>query len=133
MVVSVRYELRSSSRPIGSAPYAYKTAGNTQTWRTPAETPHPECKKDCCRREREGRSWEEYGRRLVPPRENDYAASNACPVNLALAMARGSRKKVGILDLDIFGPSIPTLMGLNHGEEPELTNSKSLGPLDLRN
>ena len=45
-------------------------------------------------------------------------------VNLALAMAKGSRKKVGILDLDIFGPSIPTLMALNHGEEPGLTTSK---------
>ena len=132
-MVSVRYELRSSSRPIGSAPYAYKTAGDAQTWRTPAEAPHPGCKKDCRRREREGRSWEEHDRRLVPALENDNSASNTFPVNLALAMARGSRKKVGILDLDIFGPSIPTLMGLNHGEEPELTNSKSLGPPNFRN
>jgi hypothetical protein len=127
MVTSVRHELRSSSRFIGFTPYAYKTTGDTQTWRTPTETPHPKCEKDCRRREREGRSWEEHGRRLVPPYKNGNATSNACPVNLALAMARGSRKRVGILDLDIFGPSIPTLMGLNHGEEPELTDSKSLG------
>lgn len=50
-------------------------------------------------------------------------------VNLALAMARSGHKRVGILDLDIFGPSVPTLMGLNHGEEPELTTDGALVPL----
>ncbi|KAF9788243.1 P-loop containing nucleoside triphosphate hydrolase protein [Thelephora terrestris] len=50
-------------------------------------------------------------------------------VNLALAMAKSGSKRVGILDLDIFGPSIPTLMGLNHREEPELTNNGALVPL----
>lgn len=48
-------------------------------------------------------------------------------VNLAfsLALLRNSsssrRLRVGILDLDIFGPSIPTLMGLQYSEEPRLT------------
>ena len=127
MMISIQHELRSSSRPIGFAPYAYKTTGDTQTWRAPTETRDPKCKKDGRRREREGRSWEEHDRRLVPPCKNDSVASNTCPVNLALAMARDNRKRVGILDLDIFGPSIPTLMGLNHGEEPELTSSESTG------
>lgn len=39
-------------------------------------------------------------------------------VNVALAAA-GLKKRVGILDADIFGPSIPSLMNL-HGE-PEVT------------
>ena len=39
-------------------------------------------------------------------------------VNLALAAA-GLKKRVGILDADIFGPSIPSLMNLKG--EPELT------------
>lgn len=48
-------------------------------------------------------------------------------VNLAFSLAllqgpaAGTRLRVGILDLDIFGPSIPTLMGLQQSNEPELT------------
>ncbi|KAG0259784.1 hypothetical protein DFQ27_003904 [Actinomortierella ambigua] len=42
-------------------------------------------------------------------------------VNLALAMA-GMNKRVGILDADIFGPSIPRLMNLSG--EPELTGTE---------
>lgn len=51
-----------------------------------------------------------------------------CSVNLAFAlgMLRNAssttpRLRVGILDLDVFGPSIPTLMGLQNSMEPELT------------
>jgi ATP-binding protein involved in chromosome partitioning len=51
-------------------------------------------------------------------------------VNLAFALAKRnilssfgpSRLRVGILDLDVFGPSTPKLMGLEGAEEPELTS-----------
>lgn len=47
--------------------------------------------------------------------------------NLALSFARLGHRS-GILDTDIFGPSIPTLFNLN--EEPRLSQSK-LMPYDL--
>lgn len=37
--------------------------------------------------------------------------------------------RVGILDLDIFGPSIPKLMGLESSEEPRLTEGTHPPPL----
>lgn len=48
-------------------------------------------------------------------------------VNLALALAKHGR--VGLLDLDIFGPSLPKLMGLENLGEPELTKDGRLIPL----
>lgn len=48
-------------------------------------------------------------------------------VNLALALSQlpqdvaGGRPRVGLLDLDIFGPSIPKLMGLEGAGEPLLS------------
>jgi ATP-binding protein involved in chromosome partitioning len=51
-------------------------------------------------------------------------------VNLAFALAmqrQGSR--VGVLDLDVFGPSIPKLMGVEDAEEPELTKGVLLPTL----
>jgi hypothetical protein len=41
--------------------------------------------------------------------------------NLAMALAmQPSRPKVGLLDLDIFGPSVPRIMGLTDAPEPEV-------------
>ena len=37
--------------------------------------------------------------------------------------------KVGLLDLDIYGPSLPIILGIN--EQPEMTNDKTLVPLDI--
>jgi len=56
-------------------------------------------------------------------------------VNLAFALGMHQhplsklRLRVGVLDLDIFGPSIPTLMGLQNSGEPDLTNSGAILPL----
>jgi ATP-binding protein involved in chromosome partitioning len=47
--------------------------------------------------------------------------------NLACAMAIQG-KKVGLLDLDIYGPSLPIVLGLN--EQPEMTQDKKLIPLE---
>lgn len=47
-------------------------------------------------------------------------------VNLAMAIAmQPSRPSVGILDLDVFGPSIPRVMGLTDAPEPEVNQCKS--------
>ena len=49
-------------------------------------------------------------------------------VNFALALAaRGM--KVGILDADIYGPSVPRLMGLS-GQKPEVDEDRTLVPLE---
>jgi ATP-binding protein involved in chromosome partitioning len=48
-------------------------------------------------------------------------------VNLAVAAAR-SGLRVGLLDADIFGPSLPTMMG-TVGVKPEMTPAKKMKPL----
>lgn len=56
-------------------------------------------------------------------------------VNLAFSLAMlkpkslGRRMRVGILDLDIFGPSVPMLMGLQHTDEPPLTPGGAILPV----
>ena len=47
--------------------------------------------------------------------------------NLALSI-RNIGLKVGLLDLDIYGPSLPMILGLD--EQPELNNDRKLIPLD---
>ena len=48
-------------------------------------------------------------------------------VNLACALAK-SKFKTGLLDLDIYGPSLPTALGLH--DQPKMTKNKKLIPLD---
>ena len=49
-------------------------------------------------------------------------------VNLALALAsRGN--KVGILDADIYGPSLPLMMGVPDGTRPKIQDKKFMLPL----
>ncbi|KAH9949744.1 P-loop containing nucleoside triphosphate hydrolase protein [Amylocystis lapponica] len=56
-------------------------------------------------------------------------------VNLAFSLAMrkdpetGLRPRVGVLDLDIFGPSIPKLLGLESSDEPHLTSEGAIVPL----
>ncbi|PPQ90159.1 hypothetical protein CVT25_012470 [Psilocybe cyanescens] len=56
-------------------------------------------------------------------------------LNLAFALALRKNEqtnaplRVGILDLDIFGPSIPTLMALKNAGEPALTSVGSILPM----
>lgn len=49
-------------------------------------------------------------------------------VNLALAL-QASGARVGILDADIFGPSIPTMLG-NKQAQPEFTEDKKMQPIE---
>ncbi len=50
---------------------------------------------------------------------------STCAVNIAALAAK--KYKVGLLDLDIYGPSLPTLLGLN--TQPEFTADKKIKPL----
>ena len=77
----------------------------------------------------------------IPNVKNVIAVSSAkggvgkstISVNLALALTRNQLKdqhnrhvRVGLLDLDIFGPSVPLLMGLEGKGEPGLTEKGAL-------
>ncbi|GFZ01420.1 similar to INDH1 [Actinidia rufa] len=49
-------------------------------------------------------------------------------VNLAVALATKCQLKVGLLDADVYGPSIPTMMKLNG--KPEATEGKKMIPIE---
>lgn len=49
-------------------------------------------------------------------------------VNLALALSQEGAK-VGILDADIYGPSVPMMLGIKEGERPDFIDEKHFNPM----
>uniref|UniRef100_A0A2P2JHP6 Nucleotide-binding protein-like n=2 Tax=Rhizophora mucronata TaxID=61149 RepID=A0A2P2JHP6_RHIMU len=49
-------------------------------------------------------------------------------VNLAAALANKCRLKVGLLDADVYGPSVPMMM--NVGKQPDITQDKKMIPIE---
>jgi Mrp family chromosome partitioning ATPase len=65
---------------------------------------------------------------ITPSNESFWQLTSALIVNLALSFARRGIR-TGILDTDIFGPSIPTLLNLSG--EPRLDDSET-APMDAK-
>ncbi len=51
-------------------------------------------------------------------------------VNLALAMSKVAKRSVGILDADIYGPSIPIMMNLDLSDSPLVDDNNKMVPLE---
>ena len=49
-------------------------------------------------------------------------------LNLAVGLGLNGHK-VGLLDADIYGPSLPVMMGIPEGTRPEIKNKKFMVPL----
>lgn len=64
-----------------------------------------------------------YGRKKGRKMNVAKTSAHENEANLALSFARLGLRS-GILDTDIFGPSIPTLFNLTDADEPRLSSSK---------
>lgn len=53
---------------------------------------------------------------------------SATSVNLALSLSKLNNSTVGLLDADVYGPSIPKMMNLE-GQEPQLNHQNVMQPL----
>ncbi|MDA1190184.1 MAG: iron-sulfur cluster carrier protein ApbC [Candidatus Poribacteria bacterium] len=75
------------------------------------------------------------GQSLLPGVRNTIACASGkggvgkstVAVNLAVALAE-SGANVGLLDADIYGPSIPLMLGVNH--QPEMSADRKIVPLE---
>jgi ATP-binding protein involved in chromosome partitioning len=50
-------------------------------------------------------------------------------VNLALALQQGGGR-IGLVDADVLGPSIPVMLGLSTGQPPAMTADQKIVPAD---
>jgi hypothetical protein len=124
------YAQFAESFPTGS-PEAWRTPDDAAS-RSPTKARHPARQKGrrCCQWQR--RRGQEHRRRSVPTSLfSRVAIQHPLKVNLAFSIASRKRARVGVLDLDIFGPSVPKLLGLESAGEPHLTPSSSLTPLSF--
>ncbi|PIQ83468.1 MAG: chromosome partitioning protein [Candidatus Omnitrophica bacterium CG11_big_fil_rev_8_21_14_0_20_63_9] len=78
----------------------------------------------------------------LPPTMGPLAIKNIVPIasgkggvgkstvsaNLALALAR-SGARVGLMDADVYGPSIPTILGIPH-QQPEVDAQNRISPIE---
>jgi Mrp family chromosome partitioning ATPase len=68
------------------------------------------------------------GQKLLVMSGKGGVGKSTMSVSLALALAKEG-KKVGLLDVDLHGPSIPTMLGLN--EEQIFSNDEGIVPLEF--
>ncbi|KAH8515371.1 hypothetical protein H0E87_004009 [Populus deltoides] len=58
----------------------------------------------------------------------DVIAVASGKVNLAVALAKNCQLKVGLLDADVYGPSVPMMMKIDR--KPDITEDKKMIPIE---
>lgn len=109
-------EAAKSKSPAAPAPTGKKNGGAAPTPQQPAPPKASEPLKG-------------VGRVIAVASGKGGVGKSTVAVNLALALQKlGFR--VGLLDIDVYGPSVPTLLGIN--ERPNVKN-KQIVPLEVHN
>ena len=68
------------------------------------------------------------GNELLPEVKNIIAVASTVAANLAVALAK-TGASVGLVDTDIYGPSVPTMFGVKN-ERPNINTQRKLIPLE---